>query len=316
MACGLRHAACNFVILLMRGTNTRAKILLLVIVAVAALSPFLYEELNVYYKCRNITYSLGKNITTEAQEFTGKYSVYIEGLGVCKFSYFHNISDKFPAASLIKVPIMAAVFDEVSGGKLNLNSEFTLDKKDITPGSGVLKYHKVPFKITLRKLIEFMITKSDNTAANKIIDILGFGYINSFFVNIGLKDTSIRRKMMDFLSRRRGIENYTSSRDMAYVLKRIYKKELVNTCYSRKMLSLLKRQSINGRIPRYLPVRVVVAHKTGLEKNVVSDAGIVFSKSYDYIICVMASNFRSYKQAKDFIAKLSLTVYNTQDSYK
>ena len=328
----MRPAACNFVILFMAKINAKVnpvrnrrrclclipngvKILLLVVV-LASLSPFIYKEAAVYYKCRKINYALDKSVAQEAKQFSGKYSIYVEGLGTCKFSYFYNISDKFPAASLIKVPIMAAVFQKVNEGKLNLNSEFTLGKKDITPGSGILRYRKVPFRITLRKLVELMVTKSDNTAANKIIDILGFEHINNFFLKAGLKDTLLKRRMMDFSSRRKGIENYTSCRDMAYILKKIYKRELINAYYSQKMLSLLKRQKINDRIPRYLPGGAVVAHKTGLEKNVVSDAGIVFSKSYDYIICVIISDFSSYKQAKDFIAKLSLTVYNTQDSYK
>jgi len=297
----------------MAKNSTKVKVLLSVAVAaVAVFSPFLYKELNVYYKCRRINRALEKNMVSAGRKFTGKYSVYIESLGVCKFSYFYKINDKFPAASLIKIPIMAAAFYAVSEGKLNLNSEFTLDKKDITPGSGVLRYHKIPFNITLIKLIEFMITKSDNTAANKIIGILGSGYINNFFVKMGLKDTSLERRIMDFFSRRKGIENYTSSQDMAYILKKIYTGKLVNEYYSQDMLSLLKRQKINDRIPRYLPRETAVAHKTGLEKNVVSDVGIVFSRNYNYILCVITSGFKSYKQAKDFIAKLSLVVYNTQ----
>jgi len=300
----------------MRKINTKIKILLLVVVASAALSPFLYKRLNVYYKCRKINRALEKNITSEAREFSGKYSVYVKGLGELKFFYFYNINEKFPAASLIKVPVMAAVFNKISKGKLNLDSEFVLGKKDITPGSGVLRYHKTPFKITLGELIEFMITKSDNTAANKIIDILGFEYMNDFFADIGLRDTYIRRKMMDFTSRAKGVENYTSSKDMAYILEKIYKKELINGYYSRMMLSLLKRQKFNDRIPKYLPKGTVVAHKTGLEKNVVSDVGVVFSNSCDYILCVITSDFKSYKQAKYFIAKLSKVIYNTQDKNK
>ena len=292
--------------------NIKIKILLLLIFASAVLSPFLYAKLNIYYKYRRINRALDRSITDNTRVFSGKYSVYVKGLGKCRFFYFYNVNRKFPAASLIKVPIMAAAFYKVSKGELNLNSEFTLNKKDITPGSGILRYHKVPFKITLGELIKLMIIDSDNTAANKVIDILGFRYINNFFAGIGLKDTSLRRKMMDFALRRRGIENYTSSRDMAYVLEKIYRGKLVSRYYSRKMISLLKREKFNDRIPKYLPKGVAVAHKTGLERNVVSDVGIVFSKSCNYIICVMVSNFRNYRQAKDFIAKLSLIVYNTQ----
>ncbi|MCM8826683.1 MAG: class A beta-lactamase-related serine hydrolase [Candidatus Omnitrophica bacterium] len=213
------------------------------------------------------------------------------------------------AASLIKVPIMVAVFYAIDKGKLNFNDKFIIEKKDITNGSGKLKYLKLPQQFSLAQLIEFMIAESDNTATNKIIDILGFDYINGIFKEIGLRETVLNRKIMDLSARRKGIENYISLNDLILIYEDIYYGKILNPQYSKLMLYYLKRQKISDRIPKFLPNNVTVAHKTGLEKNVVGDGGIIFSDRGDYILCI-AVECGSYSEGKDFIAKISLMVYN------
>ena len=63
---------------------------------------------------------------------------------------------------------------------------------------------------------------SDNTASNKLIDILGFEYINNSFEKIGLNNTILNRKLMDFSLRQKGIENYISCSDLSLVLEKVY----------------------------------------------------------------------------------------------
>ncbi len=278
------------------------------------LSVFLYCKLQNFKKKR-VEYALRENITDVVNSFSGKYTFLVKVLtdkGII-FSYHSNM--RVVAASLIKVPIMITIFYAIKDGLLSLDDEITLKEEDKATGSGVLKYKKFPYKLSLKKLLWFMIVHSDNTATNRIIDILGFDYINKIFNQIGLKETVLMRKMMDFRARNKGRENYTSCRDIVYLLEGIYRKSMFTSGDSEFMLSLLKRQTINDRIPKYLPSSVDIAHKTGLEKGIVSDAGIIFSKECDYAICVMASRFKTYKEAKDFIAKLSLVVYNTLKTY-
>jgi len=115
---------------------------------------------------------------------------------------------------------------------------------------------------------------------------------------------------MDFSQRKKGVENYTNPADIAYILEKIYRGELVNKKLSKLALSFLKKQKVNDRLPRYLPDGVIVAHKTGLERGVVHDAGIVFTPKGDYLICVLVKGTKSYSRAKKFIAQFSLLTYN------
>jgi len=76
------------------------------------------------------------------------------------------------------------------------------------------------------------------------------------------------------------------------------------------MRNLLSRQQYNDRIAYFLPKEVEVAHKTGLEKGVVHDAGIIYGKKNDFIICVLTKDVKNYQKAKKFIANVSQLSYN------
>jgi len=128
---------------------------------------------------------------------------------------------------------------------------------------------------------------------------------------MGLKNTNIARKMMDFKERREGEENYTTARDMAYLLEELYYKKFLNKDVSEKCLGLLGQQKINDRIPRKLPRGTLVVHKTGLERNVCHDAGIVFTNKGNFLICVLARHDNRFaKPTKKFIADVTLLTYN------
>jgi len=73
---------------------------------------------------------------------------------------------------------------------------------------------------------------------------------------------------------------------------------------------MLKLIRLNDRIPKYLPVDITIAHKTGLEKGVCHDAGIVFTHKGDFIIVVLTKYANSNSSpSKEFIAKASLHAY-------
>ncbi len=223
--------------------------------------------------------------------------------------------EEFPAASLVKLPLMAVAFKAVAEGKITLEDLVIIERKDITGGSGIIKSKKIPLKLTFLKLCELSITRSDNTATNKIIDILGFDFINTSFRELGLRHTSLKRKMMDFYKRSKGIENYTSASDIAFLLEKIYRKRIINEEASETMLCFLRKQTIADRIPKYLPKEVIVAHKTGLEKGIIHDAGIVFSPRGNYVICVLTKGMKDYGKAKKIIAEMSNLTYNLYQNH-
>lgn len=268
-----------------------------------------YSKLSLYTKKTKIYSALEKKIGNEINCLDSETSVLIKDLNSPDLKLSFSGQKKFPAASLIKLPILAVAFKAVTERKISLSRIITIKRADISGGSGAIKAMRLPVKLRFSKLLELMITQSDNTATNKVISILGFDYINNGFKELGLHSTYLKRKMMDFSNRRKGIENYTTVNEIAYLLEKIYNKQLIGPKSSRLMLSLLKKQKIKDRIPRYLPNNISVAHKTGLERGVVHDAGIIFSPKGDYIICVLTKHVKNYRNAKKFIARISLLTY-------
>lgn len=245
--------------------------------------------------------------------FRGEVGLVIRDLGTGRTMQIDP--DKvFPAASMVKVPIMAACLEAQRQGRLSLDDRMTLKRSDKTTGSGLLRRNRSGSVFTVDRLVELMVANSDNTAANMLIDRLGFDYLNEAFREMGLETTNLARKMMDFASRGRGIENYTTAREMADILERIYRKDCYCPEVSGMCLEYLKSQTVNDRIPRLLPKNTVVAHKTGLEREICHDAGIVFTERGDFLISVFTRTTRGTRTAKSFISGVSALAYEVYES--
>jgi len=248
--------------------------------------------------------AVGKRVKT----FRGEIGLVIKDLET-GWTFQVNPDLLFPAASMVKVPIMAACLKAAQEGQLSLGDNMKLKRSDKAAGSGVLRTRATGSAYTIEQLVELMITYSDNTAANMLIDLLGFDYLNRTFREMGLQQTNLSRKMMDFRSRDKGIENYTSAREMADILERMYRRGCVCSSVSEKSLEFLKSQKVNDRIPRLLPKYTVVAHKTGLERMVCHDAGIVFTDTGDFLISMFTKTTSGPRTAKRFIASVSSLAY-------
>jgi beta-lactamase class A len=253
-------------------------------------------------------HELMKELEVQAAKFPGEAGILVRDLQTHE-TIMINSGKLFPSASLVKIPIMAALFQAQEEGKLKLSDKVTLQRKHKVRSCSKLYFVRTGTKISIRELIERMITESDNTATNMCVDTLGFGYLNQKFVEFGLKNTDLRRGVMDLAWRRAGIENYTTAEDMALLLEKIYRGQLVSPQSSAEMLEVLKRQKVNDRIPRNLPDNLIIAHKTGLYNDTVSDVGIVFTSEGDFVICVLTADIRNFRSAKQFIGRVAACAY-------
>ena len=252
---------------------------------------------------------LQQRIKNEIGQFKGETGIVIIDLETgWEFSY--EKAKLFPSASLAKIPLMAACFLAAEQGRIKLDRNIALKSSDKLTGSGVLKDMPAGTTFSVERLIGLMIYDSDNTATNIVTNLFGIDYLNSAFKSFGLKNTDLSRKIADYHSRDKGIENYTTAEDMALLLKKIYRKELESKNVSDQCISMLKLTRMNDRIPKYLPVEITVAHKTGLENGVCHDAGIVFTRKGDFIIVVLTKHANANSiLSKEFIAKVSLYAY-------
>lgn len=294
--------------------------LILVIVILALIGGGIFLARNAYLDVKAKRIALEKRkaswvmlesqIKQELNNFPGDVGIIIEDLS-SGWQIRINADKRFAAASLAKIPILAGALLAVKDGKLSMQEKLRLKGEHKVLGSGQLKSFPSGLEFSLEKLFEFMIAASDNTATNMVISRFGMDYFEGSFKILGLKDTNLSRKMMDFRGRNRGRENYTSAKDISYLLEQIYRGRLINPRYSRFCLELLKKQKIRDRIPAKLPEDVLVAHKTGLEKGVCHDAGIIFMPKTDILVCVLTKHHNgNAKPSKNFIARAARLAYN------
>lgn len=253
---------------------------------------------------------LERILQNKVRNFKGTVGLVIEDLDN-EWRISFNKDTPIPSASLVKVPIMLACFYAAEDGKIHLSDEVRIKPSDKAPGSKGLVNKASGYVFTVEELFRPMITESNNTAANALIDLLGFDASNEYFKKMGLKNTNIARKMLDFEKRKDGEENYTTAQDMAYLLEGLYHESILNKDASRKCMELLGQQKINDRIPKELPRGTLIAHKTGLEKYVCHDAGIVFTDKGNFLICILTKHNDNFsKSTKKFISDVTLLTYN------
>ncbi|MCR5175763.1 MAG: class A beta-lactamase-related serine hydrolase [Anaerovibrio sp.] len=190
------------------------------------------------------------------------------------------------SASMIKVFIMAYLMDEVSHAKLNLNSTLTLKASDKVGGAGIISGWSTGTEISLDTLTRLMITESDNTATNMLIDYLGMDNINSYIRQKGYSDTVLQRKMMDLEAVSAGRENYTSVKDLGDFFTGLNNHSCVSYEYDQKMVDILLKQTDTEVFPAALP-QVQIAHKTGELDHLYDDGGIIYTENGSYIVVVM-----------------------------
>jgi len=253
--------------------------------------------------------TLRQKLTNEISQFKGEIGIIIKDLQT-NWEISNNKDKLFPSASLTKIPIMSACFLAADEGRLKLDRNIELKPGDKLSGSGVLKNMHPGTTFTVEELIGLMIYDSDNTATNILTNIVGIDYLNNSFNTFGLKNTKLSRKIADYHARDRGIENYTTAEDIAFILEQMYQRSLVNKNVSERCLKLLKLQRMNDRISKYLPVDITIAHKTGLEQSVCHDAGIVFTSKGNFLICILTKHKNPNSvPSKEFIADVALHTY-------
>lgn len=114
------------------------------------------------------------------------------------------------SASIIKIFILSTAYEMAEEGKLDLDEEIRVRRRDMVGGSGILNGRPGEPVLSVRELLRLMITESDNTATNVMMDRLTFAGIQSHCEAHGFTNTILRRKMMDIRALRAGRDNLTT----------------------------------------------------------------------------------------------------------
>lgn len=184
----------------------------------------------------------------------------------------YQSNEQMVSASMIKLVIAYAFLEQaVANGGYSLDGMYTLQPGDIVGGTGTLGSLGAGATVSYREILTKMISVSDNTGTNILIDAVGMDAVNATARNLGLTATQLNRHMMDF----NGTENYTSASDVAKLLEKAYNGTFVNAEGSALVMQALEAQQDIGGLLNGLPAGTVFAHKTGTLTTVRHDGGIV-----------------------------------------
>lgn len=206
-----------------------------------------------------------------------------------------------PSASVIKIPILAVMLEEVRAGRFDLDDIGLIKKEDMVGGTGILQSHPSDTSLTWRRLAELMISVSDNSATNAIIRELGMDTINRYLSEWGLEHTRLRREMMDFESQRQGRENTTTPTEMNAVLRRF--------ATDSEFIRILLLCEDDTTLPAGFPDGTRFAHKTGTLTIVRGDAGILLGES-PIVVTAFVSGFETIAQAEAILEQIGHRIHH------
>ncbi len=210
------------------------------------------------------------------------------------------------AASTIKLPVLVALFQEVDAGKINLEEQLTMTEDVIGSGSGNMQYEKPGTQFTVLETATKMMTISDNTATNMLIERMGgMEVLNQRFIDWGLTATRLRNPLPDLTG-----TNTTSPEDLGNLLVQIETGEMVSLRSRDRLLYIMRNIVRDTLLPQGLEKDAMIAHKTGDIKSVLGDAGIVdMPNGKRYVAAVLVKRPDNDPKAKEFIQNMSKISY-------
>lgn len=212
----------------------------------------------------------------------------------------------FPAASMIKVPILIAFFQDVDAGKIRLDEKLPMRKEMVAQGSGDMQYLQPGTQFTALETATQMIIVSDNTATNMLIARLGgIAALNERFKSWGLATTTLKNVLPDLQG-----TNIASPKELASLMVRVSQGELVSMRSRDRMLSIMQRTVNNSQLPQGLGEGATIAHKTGDIGTLIGDVGLVdMPNGKRYAAAVMVKRQFNDDRAYELVQKMSSLIY-------
>ena len=247
---------------------------------------------------------LQERILQELKAINGKVGFYYKNLVTGEtFGYHEN--EQFLPASIVKLPLLAAMLMMRERGETDFGEMITIRKDQKLPGCGVVQHmtgdQNGDVTLDINSLYKFMIVISDTTATNALYRHYGNDRVIAAFQELGLVGTQFNRAYYDEERESRGIQNYFVPKEIGNLLEKMYRRTLVSPAASEELEHILLQQQVNHKMGGKLPLGFPIAHKTGEEEDKTHDVGIVYGKE-PFIACY-ASYESDLSTFEDFIRR-------------
>jgi len=267
--------------------------------------------------------SLDTRVRNETAPFKGKVFIFAKNLDTGA-TYTYNGDERVRTASTIKIAVMIEVFARVAEGKAKWTDELVLTKAARYSGSGILPELGDGLRLTLQDCVRSMMTLSDNTATNMVLDYLssntapGTDAVNDRMNSLGFKSTRIMRRIggggdskagKDPENRKFGL-GATTPHEMVQILEKLDRGEIVSPEASKQMLDLMKREQPRYAIGRTTP-EIPMASKYGALDALRSCVAVLYTKQGKIAMAIIVDDMPEVNWSVDnpaylLMARLSL----------
>ena len=266
------------------------------------------------------------------EKLDGRYGLYVSVPDTGE-KFVLNGDEIFSAASTIKIPMLALLFQDAEAGLVDLQKKIQVKPDNRVIGSGILRSLSPDLELSLFDIANLMIVMSDNSATNEVADAVGMDRVRQYCIDNGYQNTWMWRKMffkgpLPEPQVPEGLPvNATTASDLGRMMESIAAGTCVSEAASRKMVQIMAGQRL-ARLKTLLPCaervepyaetlelpkegQVVVASKGGTlsSTGIAHDAAIFYLPDGRYYIMVMCTQTSSVDAATKVINEAGLVMY-------
>ncbi len=193
----------------------------------------------------------------------------------------------FPTASVIKLPVLLTLMQQVEDGEYSLDDPLMLRRGDQIGGSGLLQFLSPGLTMPIRDWAFLMMSISDNLATNVLIDQVGPEKVRTWLTDNGYPDIQLRRKI-DFtiLNKDQNELGTATPAALTRMMTAVFQNKHFTPTASQEMLRMMNKVG-SDRIGRYLPfepfgsevaeeAKLNLAGKTGSLKGMRAQTAVVW----------------------------------------
>lgn len=193
------------------------------------------------------------------------------------YTYSYNVDKTYYAASTIKSLGAIYLYEKAYLGEINLDDTIVYLKKHKLGASAYMKEVSYGTKVSLRDLVKYSITASDNTAHKMIVDYIGVNNLIEYGKNLGATLTHLGGDLF----------GYINVSDATLYMTKLNK--LINESgeLGQELKSYFVNDDQNGLA--IADMEIAAAHKYGQYQGIYHDIGIVYSEN-PYIVTILTEH--------------------------
>jgi beta-lactamase class A len=231
-----------------------------------------------------------REIEKYASRYEGTAGVYVQDLNG-RWGYGVNPDETFFGASVMKIPLMVAVFRKIDEGEFSLNDSFETESEDWAGGAGWLQWQEAGTSHTVEDYVYLTLTQSDNVATNALLRLVGGPeYVNEVARSLGALDTVLYQKVTSERAAVPALDNRTTPRDVATILAKVYAGEALSPESSQKMVEIMYQNDLQSSLKDGLPEDTSAANKGGWLYKVYDEAAIVWHDDNPYVVAIFSKH--------------------------